>query len=434
MYLTTLVHLIAGIAATADAPTQYDVAVRDISGKLRSGRLTALDAQQLSVKANGGNTFALPMSQLLRIDRGTPLRTGKPSPAFVYLANGDRLAVTATKLDGDDLHAAWSGIPGKPALKLPLLSVRAIVLQRPAGRTAFRRLESLLLAHRRQHDLLVLRNGDQVTGRLKSLDADHAVMSGTAGKIPRSNVRAVAFDPRYVETPKSTERILLRLADGTRVSAKSAVLKSDGKLRVQLQTGGEFGIPWSAVVSLQRVGGNLLPLSSLAPATFEHTPYLDGQWPLQTDRNVLGGPLVLRGREYSLGLGMHSRSRAVYDLPRNAAHFLATIGIDDAARGKGAAVFVVQLDGKTVYTSKVLTGNDAPVQVGPIPLAGSKRLTLAVEFGPDGDILDYADWCDAVLVGKSKVEESKVGKSKVGRSKVGRSKVGRSERRRAKSV
>jgi NPCBM/NEW2 domain len=402
---TIFLYLIAtnAIAAAADVSAQFDVAVRDISGKLRSGRLTALSAQELSVNDNNGNAFALPMTKLLRIDRRSPPRNGKSAAAFVYLSNGDRLAVTAAKIDGDDLHVVWNGIPGKPALKLPLLSVRAILLQRPAGGAEFRRLESLLLGHRQQHDLLVLRNGDQVTGRLNSLDADRVVMSGTAGRIARSNVRAVVFDPRYVETPKPTERILLRLADGTRLSAKSAVLKSGGNLRVQLQTGGEFDVPWSSVVSLQRVGGNVLPLSALTPATFEHTPYLDGKRPLRTDRNVLGGPLVLRGREYSLGLGMHSRSRAVYDLPRNAVHFLATIGIDDAARGKGAAVFVVQLDGKTVFTSPLLRGKDAPVQVGPIPLVGHKRLTLAVEFGPDGDILDYADWCDAVLVGTSKV-------------------------------
>jgi hypothetical protein len=392
-------------------PADFDVSVRDIAGKTHSGKLVALNTNQLTLRSDDGKDVAIPLSQLLRIDRRTPPRN-RAATAFVYLANGDRLAATATKIDGDDLHVIWNGLPNKPAMKLPLLSVRAILFQRPPARTAFRRLESTLLQHRQQHDLVVLRNGDQVTGRLKALDTENVVMSGSTGKIARSNVQAVAFDPRYVKSPKSTAaRFLLRLADGARVSAKTAVLDSDGKLHIPLQAGGELRLPWASVVSLQRVGGNVIPLSSLTPTTFEHTPYLDGKRPLQTDRNVLGGPLALRGREYSIGLGMHSRSIATYAIPANAGQFLATIGIDDDARGEGKAVFVVQLDGKTVSTSPPLTGKDPAVQVGPIPLAGHKRLTLIVEFGQYGDILDYADWCDAMFVEGRRVESrrSKVG-------------------------
>jgi hypothetical protein len=51
-----------------------------------------------------------------------------------------------------------------------------------------------------------------------------------------------------------------------------------------------------------------------------------------------------------------------------------------------------------VFTSPVLTGRSAPVDLGPLDVAGAHELTLVVEYGEYGDILDYADWGDAVLV------------------------------------
>ena len=78
--------------------------------------------------------------------------------------------------------------------------------------------------------------------------------------------------------------------------------------------------------------------------------------------------------------------------------FMATTGIDDAARGKGSVQFAVEVDGKRVFTSKPTTGSMPAVSIKPIDVAGKQKLTLVVDYGQLGDIQDYADWCNAVLI------------------------------------
>ena len=71
---------------------------------------------------------------------------------------------------------------------------------------------------------------------------------------------------------------------------------------------------------------------------------------------------------------------------------------DDTARGRGSVVFVVEVDGERVYTSKPVTGKSDPLSIPPVDVAGKQRLTLIVDFGHLGDIRDHADWCNAVLI------------------------------------
>lgn len=142
----------------------------------------------------------------------------------------------------------------------------------------------------------------------------------------------------------------------------------------------------------------MVALSDLKPVEYKFTPYLSTHWPLMQDRNVVGGELRLRGTAYPKGLGMHSKSRVTYDLKEQYSRFQAVIGIDDSAGGRGTAVFSVEVDGKRLFTSQPLTGMSPAFSVKPIDLRGKKRLTLIVDYGPRGDILDHADWCDAVLI------------------------------------
>ena len=151
-------------------------------------------------------------------------------------------------------------------------------------------------------------------------------------------------------------------------------------------------------MSIRCLGGRAVYLSDLKPASYQHQPYLAGEWELKPDRNVLGEPLRLDGQEYPKGLGMHSQSIVSYDLNGKFQTFRATAGVDDAAQTGGSVVFAVEVDGKPVFQSEPQTAKQPALQLPPIPLAGAKRLTLRVEFGEFGDVLDYADWCDAVLI------------------------------------
>ncbi len=102
--------------------------------------------------------------------------------------------------------------------------------------------------------------------------------------------------------------------------------------------------------------------------------------------------------EYPKGLGTHSRNTVTYRLAGKFRRFHATIGIDDSAAGRGSVVFEVLLDGKTAYKSDVVTGASSAVTIERLDVTGTQILTLSVDFATDGDILDHADWCDALLI------------------------------------
>jgi hypothetical protein len=69
-------------------------------------------------------------------------------------------------------------------------------------------------------------------------------------------------------------------------------------------------------------------------------------------------------------------------------------------------VFIVQVDGRTVYSSEPVEGGKAPVPVA-VSVAGAKTLTLIVSLVPqakmpkgmaDGPELDNAVWAKPLLI------------------------------------
>ena len=67
---------------------------------------------------------------------------------------------------------------------------------------------------------------------------------------------------------------------------------------------------------------------------------------------------------------------------------------------RGAVVFQVAVDGKVAFDSGVMRGGQLPRTIH-IPLRGARRVTLIVDFGPDGASAgDHADWGRAVLIRK----------------------------------
>ncbi|MFQ5412967.1 MAG: NPCBM/NEW2 domain-containing protein [Phycisphaerae bacterium] len=115
------------------------------------------------------------------------------------------------------------------------------------------------------------------------------------------------------------------------------------------------------------------------------------------DHAVGGGPLMLGGKVYLRGLGTHATSRIEYDIPDGYARFDAVAGLDRGSEDRGSIVLSVELDGRNVYTSPVLRGDDAPVDVR-IELGDAKRITLIADETADGNRFDHADWAMARFV------------------------------------
>jgi len=132
-----------------------------------------------------------------------------------------------------------------------------------------------------------------------------------------------------------------------------------------------------------------VPLSALPPQfTVQDTGWL------RFDHNQAGAPLRIGTRTYERGIGTDAPSRITYQLDGAYRTFAADIGIDAAAGTRGSAVFTVQVDGTTKFSSDLIGGGAAalPVQVD---VSGARTLTLVVSPGSDGGASDWADWADA---------------------------------------
>ena len=164
--------------------------------------------------------------------------------------------------------------------------------------------------------------------------------------------------------------------------------------------GAPLDLPVSAIAAIRFLDGKATYLSELEPLEARLTGYFDAaeRVAVVKDRNVLGGPLAVRGTEYPKGLGTRSKSRIVYNVGGRYSRFEATAALDDLAGGKGSVRFVVEKDGVRIFESGLITGMSGAVAVGPLDLKGAQRLSLIVDYGEMADINDWADWCDAVVI------------------------------------
>ncbi|MGE5195526.1 MAG: NPCBM/NEW2 domain-containing protein [Deltaproteobacteria bacterium] len=398
-----LVLVLAGFCAApdlaADEGAGRNVVVTDYQGKVQTGALTELGSGQLAlgnieqVRLKTRNLVSLKIK-----DRTSAIAASDP---LVILAGGDLLALRPDAIDEESVTARWVRFPTWPAVKVPLESVRGLLLSRPSDAAAGARVLNQLLEYRDPQDAVIMANGDTLAGEFASLDEKHLVLETPLGKssVDRSGIRAVIFNPTLTnaETLKG-EGALISLVDGSRFHARDLKFGALDRLTLRTLFGVELELPLGSIESLRFLGGCAAYLSDLAPAEFKFEPFLDLAWPMRNDRNVSGGFLTLRGVEYPKGLGVHSRSSATYRLDGRFRWFHAVLGIDDETGGKGSVVFEVLADGKSIYKSDVLTGSNPPVVLDRLDVSGAKMLTLRVDYATLGDIQDHADWCDAALI------------------------------------
>lgn len=114
-----------------------------------------------------------------------------------------------------------------------------------------------------------------------------------------------------------------------------------------------------------------------------------------------GGPLRIDGIDYARGLGTFAPSDLRYNLGGACTgHFIADVGLDDAAGDTGLVVFQVYLDDAKVFDSGLMRGQDLRKAIY-ISLAGKSSLRLVVADGGDGNTADFADWGAARVSGCS---------------------------------
>jgi alpha-galactosidase len=107
--------------------------------------------------------------------------------------------------------------------------------------------------------------------------------------------------------------------------------------------------------------------------------------------------MTIGTNHYEHGFGTHANSTLLVNLKGQATRFTASVGVDgEVPAGKGSVEFSVTGDGKTLWQSGVMRGQD-PAKAVDVDLTGVRRLTLQVGDAGDGVDHDHADWAEAAI-------------------------------------
>ena len=376
----------------ADREAAQDQMLLPVDGPPLRAELRSVDKQwQLEFAGQqGGKT----------INAADIIQWGRPAePAagpLMVLADGSLIVAEPLGVENEALRFD-SAVFGQQSLPLEVLA--AVAFKTPVDRLQRDLFVDRLLGASLRSDLLILANGDELSGVLQSLSEQAVEFRAEFGplKLDRARLAAIILNPTLRRTIKRPSLCaVVGFADGTRVLAGSMELK-DQRAQVALVAGAAFAAEAKQLVCLVPLGGRAVYLSELEPLEFEHTPFLDLKWPYRKDRNVLGGMLRSGGQLYLKGLGVHSAARLVYALERPYQRFQTELALDDCAGRQGSVVYRILLDGKQKYVSPVLRGGDQPLSVS-VPLEGAKRLELVVDYADRADVLDRANWLRARLI------------------------------------
>ena len=349
-----------------------------------------------------GDANAVDVQNLRRIERATA-KAETDAAARVYLTGGGYLRAKAVTLSETECNLEWAH--GK--LKLPIAGVRAIrftneadAKKLPAGHDVFDADVAAPPPPGGAKDKVYVNLENKIQsfeGVFLDLSADQLKLN--YDKEDRAIDRAKIFALMLAgtgKTPALTGLCHVQFADGS--SAWAAVNKlvggAGGNVELALAGGGvAMTVPWSAVMRVDVRSDRLVFLSDLEPIDVYERAIADvGKW--QRDKSVRGKPLTLKGRVFEKGLGVHATSRLSYLADAKFGVFAATIGIDDATKGKGDCEFAVIADGKELFRKRVKAGED-PTEVRVKIPEGTRKVTLAVEAGEDLDFADHGNWCDA---------------------------------------
>jgi len=371
-----------------------------LDGKTLLGEVTGISAAGAVTCTAGDGPVT--HESIWRIERPgpAPKAGSKAEPAtaasfWVLLQDGSRLRAQAVLVEAGACRVALSW---GEAMSVPLKQVRGF-WRADASPGHEETIRAALAGEAQEQDRIFALQEDAlraVPGILKRVDETRVTLQyqDQERSIGRDKVFGVIL-AGGVAAAAAEALWRADLADGSDVRGELQGL-AEGSLRLRLFGESELSLPWSQVISLQALSDRIAYLSDRDPATVEQQAIVTFAARWQRDQNLFGALLQIQGQRFAKGIAVHARSLLTYDLQGRAEFFLATIGLDRSAEGKGDCLFRVLGDGRVLFEQRV-RGTDAPRDIR-VAVREVNRLTLAVEPGENLDLADHADWCDARLV------------------------------------
>lgn len=396
-YGVSLPAMVLPIAAGGPAPVRGpDVLVRTTEAEVISGRLMsfALDRGLILDDHATQDTVRIPAVDVVRITTDVAANIDRTSAAVFVLSEGDRLIGRPVDF-GDDRVTVES--PSLGRVRVSLERVVGYVTAIGSGTAWSERIERLLEGPVAGADVVLLANGDRAAGVVLAVDAEFVVLETSVGvsRLPHDRVAAV----RIVSAPLPRREGLtacLDLADGSRLHV-SHLNWEHPTASVRLFDDAIVEFDADQIVRAEIEGGRWTSLSDVAPLSAEQIPMIALDWPVERDRNVLGGPLRVAGQSFERGLGVHSRSCLTYDLRGEYRRFVTSYGLDDDSGPLADVRIAIRVDDQVRHQRDGLRRGEL---VGPINLdvSNARKLELVVDFGRLAAVQDRFDWLDAALV------------------------------------
>lgn len=323
--------------------------------------------------------------------------TASKGNMLLILANGSSIWCD-TLLLNQEVITFESGLLGRQEISIDF--VTGLRFRNGFSEKRFEEGVTVALEQRESDNLFLIQpEGEvlEVNGLVEEIDRSRLLFLRDGGDDLES-AELVDVHGIVLATPLRTKNeipvLRLLLTDGSRINVEEVEMKGDGSLKASF-LGQSVSVPTSDVDSIAIRSPNLEFLSDLDPLFSSIQPLLAIERKWQRDAAVTGGPLLLDGEVFEKGIGICSRSELLFDCS-DFDRFVATVGIDDSASGRGDCIFVVRVDGAEV--ARTQANSDSGKQSMKIDLNGGTRLSLAVEPGPDLDLSDFANWGDASLI------------------------------------
>lgn len=257
-------------------------------------------------------------------------------------------------------------------------------------------------------DTLRLKNGDTLSGIVASIAADKITLSTTdaTGAAANTDVpldKVVRMTLGGATPPRALPPLSARLTltDGS-VLTTTAFSWRVAEITYNDSANAEHKIAADMIAGVDVLGGRVVSLTDLDPVKESQVATFGTTYPMQVNRNVIGGPLKVGGVAYPRGLGVHAASTLTYEIDPSFTRLLFRAGVDDSAVPFGIVDAKIAADGKTVWEASGLvtytTGHTAQAARVEAKLAGARHLELIALPSKHLDVQGRLDWIDPVLI------------------------------------